>query len=52
MIVRFIQSMVLPGSGVKHLRKQKSWTDEVWERYERITGKERPEMFRTAAGNT
>jgi four helix bundle protein len=46
MIVGFISSMVKPGSGVKHLRKRLSWTEEVWERYERITGKPRPEMFR------
>jgi four helix bundle protein len=47
MIVAFIRSMVMPGSGVKHVRKCKSWTDEVWEIYERITGKERPELSRT-----
>jgi len=52
MIVRFIQSMIQPGSGVKHMRKQTSWTEEVWERYERITGKERPELFRAPAGST
>ena len=44
--VTFIRAMVKPGSGVKHMRKYKSWTDEVWERYERVTGKERPELFR------
>jgi hypothetical protein len=47
MIVAFIRSMVMPGSGVKHVRKCKSWTDEVWEIYERVTGKERPELSRT-----
>jgi four helix bundle protein len=46
MTVAFIRSMVQPGSGVKHVRKVKSFTDEVWERYERITGKPRPELFR------
>jgi four helix bundle protein len=46
MTVAFIQAMVLPGSGVKHRRPAVSWTDEVWERYERITGKPRPPMFR------
>jgi len=52
MIVSFIRSMVMPGSGVKHIRRYKSWSDEVWELYERVTGKERPEVFRTdAAGN-
>ena len=45
--VAFIGSMVKPGSGVKHLRKQKNWNDQVWEIYERSTGKERPEQFRT-----
>ncbi len=50
MIVAFIQSMVKPGSGVKHVRKQTNWTEQAWEVYERITGKERPEMFRTADG--
>jgi len=51
MTVAFIRSMVKPKSGVKHLRKQVSWTDEVWERYERITGKPRPEMFQTKPVN-
>ena len=46
MTVAFIRSMVQPGSGVKHVRKVKSFTDEVWERYERITGRPRPELFR------
>jgi len=46
MTVAFIRSMVKPGSGVKHIRKLKSWNDEVWEIYERITGQERPELFR------
>jgi four helix bundle protein len=45
--VSFIRSMVMPGSGVKHIRRYKSWTDEVWEIYERFTGQERPELFRT-----
>jgi four helix bundle protein len=46
MIVKFIQSMTKPGSGVKHMHKYRSWTDEMWERYERITGRKRPEIFR------
>jgi four helix bundle protein len=45
-IVALITSMVKPGSGVKHMRKQKNWSEEVWEMYERITGEERPELFR------
>lgn len=45
-IVAFIKSMVKHGSGVKHMRAQKRWSDEVWELYERITGEERPPLFR------
>jgi hypothetical protein len=46
MTISFVHSMVLPGSGAKDFKKCKSWTDEVWETYERITGKPRPEFFR------
>jgi four helix bundle protein len=45
MIVGFIRSMVLSGSGVKNLQRYKSWSDQVWELYERVTGQPRPEMF-------
>jgi four helix bundle protein len=45
MIVAFIRSMVRPGSGVKHVRKERNWTDQVWEIYERITGQHRPALF-------
>jgi len=44
--VAFTVSMVKPGSSVKHLRTQKSWSDEVWELYECVTEKERPELYR------
>ncbi len=47
MTVSFITSMVKPGSGVKHMRPHKSWTDEAWEIYERVTGEERPERAKT-----
>jgi hypothetical protein len=50
MIVAFVQSIVRPSSEVRHSRKQIDWTEEVWERYERITGRDRPEMSRTADG--
>jgi four helix bundle protein len=49
MIVAFIKSMVMPGSGVKHKRKYVSWTDQVWECYERLTGNKRPALFETEA---
>lgn len=45
MTVGFISSMVKPGSGAKHLRKTPNWTDQVWELYERTTGKPRPALF-------
>jgi four helix bundle protein len=45
MSVAFLRSMVLAGSGVKHIRKYKSWSEQVWETYERLTGKPRPEFF-------
>ncbi len=47
MTVTFIRSMVRPGSGVKHVHKYNSWTEEVWERYEQLTGKPRPEFFQS-----
>jgi four helix bundle protein len=46
MTVSFIKSMVMPGSGVKNIRKEPKWSDQVWELYERLTGEERPEFFR------
>ena len=46
MMVGFITSMTKPGSGARDLRPCKSWTDQVWERYERITGEQRPAIFR------
>jgi len=47
-IVAFLTSMVRPGTGVKNLRKTKSWTNEVWELYERVSGQQRPELYRTS----
>src|SRR5262245_5511383 len=45
MTVSFLRSMVMPGSGVKNLQRCKSWSEEVWEIYERVTGQPRPELF-------
>jgi four helix bundle protein len=47
MIVGFIGAMVKPGSGAKYLRKRPSWTEQVWEIYERTTGQKRPALFET-----
>lgn len=46
MTIGFIKSMVMPGSGVKNIRKVPSWSEQVWEMYERVTGEQRPEFFR------
>jgi four helix bundle protein len=46
MIVAFMKSMVMPGSGVKNVRKFVPFSEQVWEIYERTTGQERPEFFR------
>jgi len=51
MIIVFIKSMVMPGSGVKHKRQCVSWTEQVWENYERITGQKRPALFETNAAS-
>ena len=44
MMVAFIKSMVLDGSGVKNIRKDVKWSERVWQVYERVTGKPRPEL--------
>jgi four helix bundle protein len=44
MTTAFISSMVKRGSGAKHLRKQPSWSEQVAEIYERVTG-EKPPSF-------
>lgn len=49
MTVAFLGSMVMSGSGVKHLREPTDWSERVWPTYERYTGKSRPELFRKAA---
>jgi four helix bundle protein len=43
--VGFIRAMVLPRGGVSTLGRPKNWSNQVWEIYERTTGKRRPEIF-------
>jgi hypothetical protein len=43
--VGFIRSMVLTRGGVRTLGKRPTWSNQVWEIYERVTGQPRPEMF-------
>lgn len=45
MTVGFIRSMIHPRGGVRTLAKPKSWSQQVWEIYERVTGEPRPAMF-------
>lgn len=41
-VVAFIKQMVMPGSGVKNIRKVAPFSETVWELFERVTGQERP----------
>ena len=43
--VAFIRAMIIPRGGVRTLGKPRQWSDQVWEIYERVTGKPRPTMF-------
>jgi len=43
--VAFLRSMIMPRGGVRSLGKRPSWSQDVWEIYERVTGKTRPAMF-------
>jgi len=42
MIVGFIRSMVMPRSGVRNIRRTKSWSEKVAEIFERVTGNPPP----------
>ena len=46
MTVAFVKRMNKAGSGVKHMRKTQSWTDQVWEQWEKITGQQRPDWVK------
>jgi four helix bundle protein len=45
MTVAFIRAMILPRGGVRTRGKPKSWSNQVWEIYERVTGQPRPPLF-------
>ena len=47
MMIAFVKSMNQAGSGVKHLKKRQSWTEQVWEQWETITGMTRPDWVDT-----
>lgn len=44
--VAFIRAMVMPRSGVRDLGARPNFSNQVWEIYERVSGKPRPELFR------
>ena len=44
LIVAFILAMIMPRGGVRSLGKRPSWSNQVWEIYERVTGGKRPAM--------
>jgi four helix bundle protein len=48
--VSFIRSMIMPRGGVRSLGRTPSWSSQVWEIYERVTGQSRPEMFAMPRG--
>ena len=50
MTISFISNMVMGGTGVKNMRKTLSWSEQVWQIYERHTGKPRPDHAPKAAG--
>jgi four helix bundle protein len=43
--VGFVRSMVMPRGGVRMRGKGQSWSNRVWEIFERVTGQPRPELF-------
>jgi four helix bundle protein len=49
--VAFIRSMVLPRGGVRTRGKSPPWSSQVWEIYERVTGKQRPADFTVPVEN-
>ena len=49
--VGFIRSMILPRGGVRTRAKSPSWSNQVWEIYERVTGKPRPPLFQVPTDN-
>ena len=58
MMVGFVRSMIMPRSGVRNIRRTKSWSEKVAEIFERVTGKPPPPIpsgagtYRDANGAT
>lgn len=51
-IVAFIRAMIMPRGGVRTLGPKPRWSGQVWEIYERLTGKPRPERFNVATDSS
>jgi len=49
LIIAFIRAMIMPRGGVRSLGTKPNWPGRVWEIYERLTGKPRPDRFATAS---
>jgi four helix bundle protein len=43
--IAFIRSMILPKGGVRSQSLKVNWSNDVWEIYERVTGRKRPEAW-------
>jgi four helix bundle protein len=44
MIIGFIRSMIMPQTGVRSIRRTKSWSEKVAEIFERVTGQPPPPL--------
>jgi four helix bundle protein len=51
MIIAFIRSMIMPRTGVRHIRRTRSWSEKVAEIYERVTGKPPPDPLQRSAAD-
>lgn len=46
--IAFIRAMIMPRGGARSLGSKPDWPGRVWEIYERLTGKARPDRFAAA----